>query len=209
MLLSSDLVSLLAVFLIALVGFIIAFAYRFGDKCNKYDEKAQTDELNEIRLAMRSESTVNAINKMWKFLYAADQLVKQGLNLDVGVLLVDNVRKEPFNKLINELDQTFRENENVKENWDSIKYGYSRLSKFLYVYAGSFGVACIVPLCLSLPSVDIIPPVGTIILWVVCAIIGIAFLIPIFYFYKKIAQSESAYAEKKKQYITDEVRLIG
>lgn len=196
MTLSSDSVTVLGGALAIIVGVIFTFGYRFSDKSNKFEDKTQTDELNEIRMAMRSDSTVYAIEKLWAFLTETSNEI--GKDFDVTLLLFDTVHREPFNKLINEIERTFTESANIKQAWSGQKCLCWRLGKILYGCAiglAGFGFPLLVlssqssPLTLSGDSL--------IILWILFLAMSIAFIAPIKYTYDQIVSAAKIYREKE------------
>lgn len=206
MTLSSDSVTVLGGALAIIVGVIFTFGYRFSDKSNKFEDKTQTDELNEIRMAMRSDSTVYAIEKLWAFLTETSNEI--GKDFDVTLLLFDTVHREPFNKLINEIERTFTESANIKQAWSGQKCLCWRLGKILYGCAiglAGFGFPLLVlssqssPLTLSGDSL--------IILWILFLAMSIAFIAPIKYTYDQIVSAAKIYREKRDKYLVDEVRI--
>jgi Holliday junction resolvase len=42
--------------------------------------------------------------------------------MDIGLLLYDTERRQPFNKLLNDLEKTFKESINIKEAWLAVKF---------------------------------------------------------------------------------------
>lgn len=208
MALSSDLITVIAAAITLVVGGILAFGYRFSDKSGKYDDKSQSDELNEIRMAMRSDVTVRSLDNLWKFLYESDQqLQKEGRRLDVNLLLLDVYRREPFNKLINDLEQTFTESMKLKEAWIELKKSYGRLGNIFYAYAAVLAATGFPALFLSSDGVNFFSMETLTLLWVLVIILGAGFLIPIIMTYQKVRSNRNAYQEKRKQYLIDEVKV--
>jgi len=209
MTLSSDSVTVLGGALVVIVGVIFTFGYRFSDKSSKFDGKTQTDELNEIRMAMRSDSTVYAIDKLWAFLTeTSDKIGQEGGNFDVTLLLFDTVYRESFNKLINEMERTFTESANIKQAWSGQKCLCWRLGKILYGCAiglAGFGFPLLVLSSQSSPfplSAD-----SLILLWILFLAMSIAFIAPIKYTYDQIVSVAKIYREKRDKYLVDEVRI--
>lgn len=59
--------------LVLLIGTAIVFGHRYTTQSSNFDEKSKTDELNEIRMAIRSDTTIPALDKLWRFLVITDQ----------------------------------------------------------------------------------------------------------------------------------------
>jgi hypothetical protein len=208
MALSSDLITVIAAALTLVVGGILAFGYRCSDKSGKYEDKSQSDELNEIRMAMRSDMTVRSLDNLWKFLSESNQqLQKEGRTLDVNLLLLDVYRREPFNKLINDLEQTFTESMKIKEAWIGLKTSNGRLGNILYTYAAALSVTGFPALFLSSDGVNLLSMDVLMFLWSSVIILGLVFLIPIIITYRRVCSSRNAYQEKRKQYLIDEVKI--
>ena len=174
MLLPAELVAVVAGILVALVTSIVLFGHRFADKCSKLDEKSCTDELNEIRFSIRANSTASVLYKVWNFLSDLEHKLTQKELMDasyVTSLLFNIEHREKFNKLISEVEDTFKESKKVKDAYDTLKLSYTKLSRTLYIFALIIGLTGFPIVCLSAPSVTIIPPDQVTILWI--AVIGI------------------------------------
>jgi hypothetical protein len=190
------------------VGSVIVFGIRYADKSSKLDEKSQIDELNRIRMAMRSDATLIAVDRLWRFLTEVNQkMKKEGLEMDVGLLLLDVDRRESFNKLLNDVEKTFRDGLNVKDAWSAMKFNYARLANVLYAYAAAIGLIGFSLLCLSSLRPTSLSSEQLTITWTLVVIIGILFLVPLIYTYRKIGSSMRIYQEKKKRYLIDEVKI--
>ncbi len=206
--LSSESVTVIAGALAVFVGSAIVFGIRCGDKGSKLDEKSQIDELNEIRMAMRSDATLLAVDRLWQFLTEVNQkMKKERLEMDVSLLLIDVDRREPFNKLLNDVEKTFRDCLNVKDSWNAMKSNYTRLAEILYAYAATIGLIGFSLLCLNLVTPTLLSSEGLTVAWTLVLVIGILFLIPLIYIYRKVALNVAIYQEKKKHYLIDEVKI--
>jgi hypothetical protein len=161
-------------------------------------------------MAMRADLTVHAIDKMWKFLLETKLTIeKESGHFDVTLLLVDALHREPFNKLINELERTFTESTSIKQAWRDQKCLYWRLGKTLYGYA--FGLAAFgFPLLVlsSTSSPFFLSQDSLIILWAIFLIMCIVFIVPVKYNYSQIASVAKVYKEKRDKYMIDEVRIV-
>jgi hypothetical protein len=207
MALSSELVGVVAGALAILVGAILVFGHRFSDKSGKFDEKSQSDELNEIRLAMREDTVIKAIDRMWRFLMKTDLEMKKGSKMNVGDLLYDINRRDLFNKLINELEQSFQDSAKVKETWLALRSGYGRLGKILYACATMLGALGFPLLCLSSQTLSLLSSEQLVLLWFVVAILGILFLGLVVYTHRQIASNMTVYQTKWRQYRIDDVKV--
>jgi hypothetical protein len=212
MALSSELVGVVAGALAILVGAILVFGHRFSDKSGKFDEKSQGDELNEIRLAMREDTVIKAIDRMWEFLMKTDLEMKKESKMknelkNVRNLPYDINRRDLFNKLINELEQSFQESVKVKETWLALRSGYGRLGKILYACATVLGALGFPLLCLSSQTLSLLSSEQLVLLWFVVAILGILFLGLVVYTHRQIASNMTVYQAKWRQYRIDDVKV--
>ena len=207
MALSSELVGVVAGALAILVGAILVFGHRLSDKSGKFDEKSQSDELNEIRLAMREDTVIKAIDRMWRFFMKTDLEMKKGSKMNVGDLLYDINRRDLFNKLINELEQSFQDSAKVKETWLALRSGYGRLGKILYACATVLGALGFPLLCLSSQTLSLLSSEQLVLLWFVVAILGILFLGLVVYTHRQIASNMTVYQAKWRQYRIDDVKV--
>jgi hypothetical protein len=206
MALSSELVGVVAGALTILVGTVFVFGHRFSDKSGKFDEKSQSDELNEIRMTMREDIVLKAIDRMWQFLMKTDVEMKKG-SMKVGDLLYDINRRELFNKLINELEQSFQDSAKVKEAWLALRSGYGRLGKILYACATVLGATGFPLLCLSSQTLSLLSSEQLVLSWFVVAILGILFVGLFVYTHRQIASNMSVYQAKWRQYRIDDVKV--
>lgn len=206
--LSSELVTVIAGALAVFVGSVIVFGIRCADKSSKLDEKPQIDELNEIRMAIRSDATLLAVDRLWRFLTGVNQeMKKEGLEMDVSLLLIDVDRRESFNKLLNDVEKTFRDGLNVKDAWSAMKFNYARLANVLYAYAATIGLIGFSLLCSSVVMPTLLTSEELTIMWTLVVVIGILFLVPLTWIHRKIALNATFYQDRKKQHITDEVKI--
>jgi len=207
MALSPEIVSLVVSALAVLVGSTIAFGHHYADKSSKFDEKSQSDELNDIRMDMRADTTILVVIRLWQFLTEVNEKMKKGSGMDIGLLLYDTERRQPFNRLLNDLEKTFKESINIKEAWLAAKFNYGRLSKILYAYAATIGLIGFPLLGLSLPTVCFLSTEQLTIIWAIFAVLGTFFLGPIVYTHRKISSNMTIYQEKWKQYSIDQVKI--
>lgn len=90
MIVPTELMPLIAGILALLIGLTIAFGHRCADKSAKQDEKTKIDELNEIRVAMRSKKTIPVLDKIWRlFVEPAQKRRDQNRKFEIDVLLYD------------------------------------------------------------------------------------------------------------------------
>lgn len=205
---SPDLIPILVGALTILVGSTIAFGHRYADKSGKFDEKSKIDELNEIRMAIRSGNTVSILDKIWRFLVETDQQMrKEKLNMDVNSLLYDINRREYFNRLINDLERTFRDDMNIRKTWDNLRLQYRKLGNILYGSAAIEGLVGYPLLILSSQSNSLLSSQQYSLLGVFLVILGIIFLGLIIYTRGKIVYNLKIYNGFKNQYLIDELRI--
>ena len=139
---SPESITILLGALTVFAGSTIVFGHRYADKCSKFDEKSKIDELNEIRIEMRADITVFALDKIWRFLLGIDRQRRvKGQDMKIDILLIDTTTRKYFNKLINDLEQTFRDSMNVRNAWDNLRVYYGKLGKILYWFAA---IVCLV-----------------------------------------------------------------
>jgi hypothetical protein len=208
MALSSELVGVVAGALTVLVGAIFVFGHRFSDKSGNFDEKPQSDELNEIRMKMREETVLPAIDRMWQFLKKTDrEMKKEGSSerdkMKAGDLLYDINRRELFNRLINELEQSFQDDTKIKEAWLALRSGYARLGKILYACATVLGATGFSLLCLSSQTLTLLSSEQLVLSWFAVAVLGILFLGLAVYIHRQIASKMTVYQAKRTQYFDD------
>lgn len=201
-------ITVLAAALAVLVGACLAFGHRYGDKSNSFDQKPKADELNDIRIAMRSESTIPVIEKLWCFLVETQQkLAKEGLSLDVGSLLYDTSRREHFNKLINDLEKTLKESMNIKDSWDELRIRYAQLGNALYGFSAVVGIAGYSFLINEALSLTPLSVEQLKIAVAAFAIFCILFLVIALKIRQKMTSSEATYKKARMKYLIEEPRI--
>jgi len=182
----------------------IAFGHRYADKSSKLDEKSKIDELNEVRMEMRADTTVSALDKIWRFLL---EMREKDQDMQIDALLSDTATRKYFNKLINDLEQTFRDSMSVRNAWAKLGVYYEKLGKILYWFAAIEGLAGY-PLLLFGSQLD---PFLTLQQYYICGgvlfIVAITFIGLIVYVRRKISHNSKIYNEFKKKYLIDEVKF--
>ena len=208
MIVPTELVSVFAGVLTLLIAVSIAFGHRYADKSAKLDEKTKIDELNEIRIAMRSDTTIPVLDKIWRFFLETDQKMREeSLNFDIHSLLYDIKRREFFNKLINDLERTFKDSASVREAWEDIRLQYGKLGNTLYGFALIVALVGYPLLVLSSEFMTLLTPLQCYLLWILLVIVGIIFLALVLYFHGKAMFSLKNYKKPKEQYLVDELRI--
>lgn len=187
------------------LGVIVVFGHRFKDKKDKNAEKSKIDELNEIRLAMRSDETALALDDVYRFI---DREMKEKKDeTKVDILLYDTTTREYFNKLINSLEKTFRNSMKVRSSWDNLGSNYGKLGNILYCFATIEGIAGYPLLFLWLQQNPFFS-LQQYYLWVsLMLIVAIVFIVLIWYFLRRISEYSKVYEEFKEKYLIDEVRI--
>ena len=205
---SPESISILLGALTVLVGSTILLGHRYADKSGKFDQKSKIDELNEIRIAIRSDTTVSALDTIWRFLVETDQKMRrEGEEMDVKSLLYDTSRRDYFNRLINDLERTFRDSMNVRKTWDNLRLQYKKLGNILYGGATIAGLAGYPLLFLSSQSTAFLSLQQYYLLGIFLIIVGIIVLGLVMYTRGKIVHNMKIYREFKKQYLIDELRI--
>jgi len=205
---SPESLSVLLAALTVLVGSTVLFGHRYVDKSGKFDEKSKLDELNEIRMAIRSDTTVSALDTIWRFLVETDQKMRrEGEKMDAKSLLYDTSRRDYFNKLINDLERTFRDSMNARKTWDNLRLQYRKLGNILYGSATITGLVGYPLLFLSSQSASFLSLPQYYLLGVFLIIVGIIVLGCIIYTRGKIEHNLKIYKEFKKKYLIDELRI--
>jgi len=201
MIVPTELMSVIAGALTLLVVVTIAFGHRYADKSAKLDEKTKIDELNEIRIAMRSDATIPVLDKVWRFLVKRDQKMREeGENFDINSLLYDIEHRDYFNKLINDLERTFRDNASVRETWEDLRALYGKLGNTLYGFGLIVALVGYPLLVLSSQFATLLSPLQCYLLWILLVIIGITFLGLILHFREKAMSCLKNYKKSKEQY---------
>lgn len=190
------------------VGSTIVFGHRYADKCSKFDEKSKIDELNEVRIEMRADTTVSALDKIWRFLLDINrQMRAKDQDMKIDILLIDTTTRKYFNKLINDLEQTFRDSMKVRNAWDNLRVYYGKLGKILYWFAAIEGLAGY-PLLLFGSQLNPFLTLQQYYIWGgVLFILAIIFMGLIVYVRRKISHNSNIYNEIKKKYLIDEVKI--
>lgn len=211
---SPESTSILLGALTVFVGSVIVFAHRYDDKKGKFDEKSKIDELNEVRMAMRSDTTVSVLDNIWHFLFEIDRKMRSNKEdkivdapfLKVDILLYDTSTREYFNKLINDLEQTFRDSMNVRNAWDNLRGNYGQLGKVLYLFAAIEGLVGY-PLLFFVSQLNSLLTMEQYYLWGVSPfIVAIIFICLIVYILGKISHNSEVY-DKFKEKLIDGVRI--
>ena len=201
-------ITVLAAALGVSVAACLAFGHRYGDKSSSLDQKPKTDELNDIRIAMRSGSTILVIKELWGFLVETQKrLKKEGLNMDVGSLLYDTDRRHRFNQLINDLERTFEESVSIKDSWNQLRICYGQLGNALYGFGAVVGVAGYSLLINETLSSTILSVEQLKAIIAVFAILCILLLAITLRIRQKIVSNETIYKKAKVQYLIEEVRI--
>jgi hypothetical protein len=174
------------------------------------DEKSQTEELNEIRLGMRSDTTLPAVDKLWRFLTEVNRKMKEEKphprELDVTLLLLDVENRDPFNKLLNDIEKSFENDLHLRGVLTTLKSDYSRLACVFYAYAATIGSLGFLLLFLNLMEPTLLTTEEYTIAWVSFLVVGMLFLLPLAYIWRKTTKNTKTYNEKKKEY-QDKVRV--
>lgn len=136
---------------IAILGIILTSLIAFGAHAHsagtKFQGKSSIDELNAIRLYIRSDTTPKSLDKLWSFFKeTSKEMESEGMGLDICSLYFDVSRNKRFNQIINEVESTFTESQNIKEIWLNIGEQYKKLGYLLItlaLYVGMFGFSLI------------------------------------------------------------------
>lgn len=204
---SSESITILLGALTVFVGSTIMFGHRYADKCSKFDEKSKIDELNEVRIEMRADITISALDNIWRFLLDNIQMRAKDQVMKIDILLSDTTTRKYFNKLINDLEQTFRASMNVRNAWDNLRVYYGKLGKILYWFAAIEGLAGY-PLLLFGSQLNPFLTLQQYYMWGgVLFIVAIIFMGLIVYIRRKISHNSNIYNEIKKKYLIDEVKI--
>lgn len=204
---SSESITILLGALTVFVGSTIMFGHRYADKCSKFDEKSKIDELNEVRIEMRADTTISALDNIWRFLLDNIQMRAKDQDMKIDILLSDTTTRKYFNKLINDLEQTFRASMNVRNAWDNLRVYYGKLGKILYWFAAIEGLVGY-PLLLFGSQLNPFLTLQQYYIWGgVLFIVAIIFMGLIVYIRRKISHNSNIYNEIKKKYLIDEVKI--
>lgn len=202
----------LAIAIIAvLIGTLIVFGHRCADKASKYDEKQASDELNDIRYAVRTDNTIPALNNFHNFVWNEYSNGKRQ-NIEsssyIESMFYDIAKRRKLNDLINKIEDTFRESMTIKLAWSSIRVQYSELSKWLYGFALVIGVGGYSLLYIgSMENVLIVDVQLVVYCCVLYCIAGIAILVVIIYKRRKLLSNLTIYRDYKDKYSTNNLRV--
>jgi len=208
MIVPTELMPLIAGILTLLIVPTIAFGHRCADKSAKQDEKTKIDEHNENRVAMRSKNTIPVLDKIWRLFVETDQKKRdEKAKFESDVLLYDTQHRQYFNKLLNDLERTFRDSANVRRTWGDVRSQYGRLGNTLYGFAMIIALVGFPLLFLSSKFATLLTPLQCYSLWILFVIVAIAFLGLILYLRGKVMYSLKVYKKSKDQYLVDELRV--
>jgi hypothetical protein len=208
---SPEVIPLLIGALTVFVGTTIVFGHRHADKKDNFDEKPKIDELNDIRMRMRSDATMSSLDAIWRFL---DREMKAKIeeskvrieDLKVDILFYDTTTRGYFNRLINDLERTFRDSMNVRNVWDNLRCKYEQMGKVLYLF-GAIEALVGYPL-IAVIALNSFLTIEQYYLWGISLfIVAIIFIGLIIYIQRKISHNSKIYDEIKNKYLIDEVRI--
>ena len=129
------------------------------------------------------------------------------LNMDIDSLWYDINRRDHLNKLINDLERTFKDSTSIRKTWNLLRLQYGKLGKTLYGFAAIVGLAGFPLLIVSSQSVTLLSTQHCSLLWVLLVIVGIIFLILILHIRGKIISNLKIYKKAKEKYLIDELRI--
>jgi hypothetical protein len=206
---SPESISILLGALTAFVVSTLAFGHRFADKCGKFDEKSKIDELNGVRKEMRADSFVSAFEKIWAFLREIDR--KMGVK-DMNDIVMNDISESDtagkfFQKLINDLEQTFRDDVDVRTAWENLRIYYGKLGKILYWFAAIVGLAGYSLLFLAVQANPFLSQEQYSVCGGILFIVAVTFIGLIVYVRRKISYNSKIYDEFRKKYLIDEVKF--
>jgi hypothetical protein len=213
MTISNEIITIAGAILALIIGISITFGHRYSDRYLKLSEKSAIDELNEIRIAIRSKSIIPVINKLWIFLFITDQkmkkerILKNEDMLDTDSLFYDVARRDYFNKLINDIESKFIESMNVKVIWERLRTQCKGFKRLLYEFASFLGLIGYPLLILSLPSSTYIAESVLNLLWFLYLTAGIFFLVMIASAWYNLDAIFQQYDDMKNTYLLDEVKI--
>jgi len=157
---------------------------------------------------MRYETTLPSLDNLWRFLIEIDQRMrKSGLNMDIKLLFYDVNYRGSLNKLINDLERTFRDSMNVREAWNNLRLQYGQLGKTLYGLAATAGIVGYSLIIVSSQSVTLLSEQQLSWLWILPVIVVALFLGLMLHIQGRIHSNVRIYQEAKERYLIDEVRL--
>lgn len=199
---STILASGLATFIVVFT----VFGHRCSDKAEKFDERAE--ELNKIRIGMRSDTTLPALDKLWQFLVEANKKMNQrDQSMGVTLLFYDVERRDLLNKLINDIEQTFENSRKVGEVLDSLRSAYGQLGRALYVLVAIVGLGGYGLLILDLGFAFLESELWFALLCDLLVVIIILCFEAILAKSRMIHSNQKVYQKARKQYLIDEVRI--
>src|SRR5439155_18312802 len=208
MLLSAPLATTFAAALALIVGTGIGLGHRYGDAKSKLLDKPKTDQLNEIRLAIRDEETIPILQNLWNFLDLVNQEMKKlSLALDVSSFKFDIERREKVNHLINEIFRSFKAEAGVKQCWDDLVQRYGNLGLTLYTFSAIAGLGGYTTISLGLTGLldnfGLGATLTSIIITIVCGVLGFYS----FALHLNIKNSLKLYQNAVKKYLTEVPRV--
>lgn len=127
--------------------------------------------------------------------------------MDIDSLWYDINRRDHLNKLINDLERTFKDSTSIRKTWNLLRLQYGKLGKTLYGFAAIVGLAGFPLLIVSSQSVTLLSTQHCSLLWVLLVIVGIIFLILILHIRGKIISNLKIYKKAKEKYLIDELRI--
>nr|MDO8099324.1 hypothetical protein [Candidatus Njordarchaeota archaeon] len=203
MLLTPELRTVLIPVLGIFAGALLTLGLRYSGKAERCDDKA--DELNDIRMQMRSKNTLPALDRLLQFMVETNKKEKKG-SLGVSVRLYDTERKDILNRLINDIEQTFKNSRRIGEALDSIRSAYQQIGRALYVLVvAALGSLGLIVLDLVLASSE--SGLMFIFLLDVLFVIFILCSYSIFSQLRIAHSNEKLYQKERKQYLLDEVKI--
>jgi len=209
MLISAALATTFAGALAVVVVAALGFGHRYGDAKVRLLEKTKTDELNDVRLAIRDGETIPILQNLWNFLNLTNQEMKKvNLELDVSSLKFDVERRERFNHLINDVFRSFKIEAGVKECWDELVQEYGDLGRTMYILSATVAIGGYSAIFLSLTglldSLALEVAVVVIIIVVICIILGVYG----FSMLSKIGHNLKLYQDAIKKYLVEAPRVM-
>jgi hypothetical protein len=206
---SPESISVLLGALTIFVGSTIVFGHRCCDKCGKFDEKTKIDELNDVRKRLRAGSFVSVFETIWGFLREIDR--KMGVK-DINDIVMNEISETDtagkfFQKLINDLEQTFRADVDVRTAWENIRVYYGKLGKILYWFAAIEGLAGYSLLLLAAQSTTFLSQQQYLMCGGILFIVAITFIGLIVYVRRKISYNLKIYNEFREKCLIDEVKF--
>jgi hypothetical protein len=209
MLLSAALATPFVGALAIIVTTAVLFGRKYGDARESLLAKTKTDELNDLRLAIRDEHTIPKLQDLWEFLNNTNEEMKKiDLELDVESLKFDVQRRDKFNRLTNDIFHAFKIEAGVKQCWDELLIHYASLGRVLYVLGATAALGGYSIVILSLTPVldsavtEVIVAAALVIL--VCLLLGVQS----FSLLKRIGRSLKLYQDAVSKYLADVPRVM-